>query len=549
MFAGQSIFARTVCRAAAPVPVVRWPLWRRALGGLAVMAAASAGADETVTPRGPSATRLELGRETTVIVDPLTSSGFPDYLAHLNRRCGEGVGQEENFWVGAWMAAGNFDWSPPEYIREVERTLGISIGSERRLRTLSETAGLKGEAANAAFEEVYAAGAKPWKREDHPRIHTWLEANAVPLAGIVAAAKRPKAFAPLIGWPRPLLSYVLLPHAQQMREVARMLRARAMRSLGEGDQEAAWGDLLTLYRIAGHLDRSPLLMERYVAVALRAVTQEPLAEWVSHAGLSADEFESRWKELAPFARARPMGEALEAEQMIFAETVLAVASGAVETSELTEVLQGRAPWSEPSTAAERFARDAARIASRLMTANIDVNAALRFGNGVYDDFELALAPRDHRERARQVAAFVRRRDELVAPLQGGTGSLVAEYLLSSREEAQELPAKILLAQPLAYLPQLETSQTSDDARATVLETLFRLQIHRLRTNTVPASLDEIADGQPFPVDPFDAQPLRFRSDERGLTIYSVGRNEKDDGGKTDDDGTAFDDERVILLIP
>ena len=36
-----------------------------------------------------------------------------------------------------------------------------------------------------------------------------------------------------------------------------------------------------------------------------------------------------------------------------------------------------------------------------------------------------------------------------------------------------------------------------------------------------------------PLDPYDANPLRYRRLADGVVIYSIGKNEKDDGGKFD----------------
>ncbi len=38
------------------------------------------------------------------------------------------------------------------------------------------------------------ATAEPWKRADYPQIQAWLEANDAVMAGVTAAAKRPKAY-------------------------------------------------------------------------------------------------------------------------------------------------------------------------------------------------------------------------------------------------------------------------------------------------------------------------------------------------------------------
>ncbi len=60
---------------------------------------------------------------------------------------------------------------------------------------------------------------------------------------------------------------------------------------------------------------------------------------------------------------------------------------------------------------------------------------------------------------------------------------------------------------------------------------YRLANGKLAENfsdLTPAFLDSL------PMDPFDSQPLRFRSDENGYALYSVGNNLADDGGGNDD---------------
>ena len=56
--------------------------------------------------------------------------------------------------------------------------------------------------------------------------------------------------------------------------------------------------------------------------------------------------------------------------------------------------------------------------------------------------------------------------------------------------------------------------------------------YRLKHGRWPTSLDDLAAfGIPkVPVDPFDGQPLRYRVEDDGVTIYSVGENGIDDGG-------------------
>lgn len=104
----------------------------------------------------------------------------------------------------------------------------------------------------------------------------------------------------------------------------------------------------------------------------------------------------------------------------------------------------------------------------------------------------------------------------------------------------------------ALLPSEERS-TSALARAATLDTAFRLVIETRRAGTVLASLEGIVDQgtgkHAIPSDPFTGDPLRMRSDERGIVIWSIGPNGKDDGGRIQEEAPGTDDLRTILLLP
>ena len=61
--------------------------------------------------------------------------------------------------------------------------------------------------------------------------------------------------------------------------------------------------------------------------------------------------------------------------------------------------------------------------------------------------------------------------------------------------------------------------------------------YRLRQGHLPNNLDDISPEFLPPsvadvrIDHFDGQPLRFKSDDTGITIYSIGGDLKDDGGE------------------
>jgi len=98
-----------------------------------------------------------------------------------------------------------------------------------------------------------------------------------------------------------------------------------------------------------------------------------------------------------------------------------------------------------------------------------------------------------------------------------------------------------LIQILPALQQAIHSGIRAEARqncaiATIAANRFRLQHGKLPTSLADLQ-DLIPDEDPSKssrlIDPFDEQPLRFKTSENGVIIYSIGENNADDGGDVD----------------
>jgi hypothetical protein len=70
------------------------------------------------------------------------------------------------------------------------------------------------------------------------------------------------------------------------------------------------------------------------------------------------------------------------------------------------------------------------------------------------------------------------------------------------------------------------------ACARSMHTLLGCERYRLKHGKWPAKLDDLVPAYipEVPKDPFDGKPMRFKRWADGIVVYSVGRNELDDGG-------------------
>ena len=91
------------------------------------------------------------------------------------------------------------------------------------------------------------------------------------------------------------------------------------------------------------------------------------------------------------------------------------------------------------------------------------------------------------------------------------------------------------------------------ALAEAMHRLSRLGLaaaaYRLKHGTLPTTPDElIPDFIPrFPADPFDGKPLRMKMDGPDLLFYSIGMDQKDDGGKKAEARNLFEGDIVFRL--
>ncbi len=77
------------------------------------------------------------------------------------------------------------------------------------------------------------------------------------------------------------------------------------------------------------------------------------------------------------------------------------------------------------------------------------------------------------------------------------------------------------------------SIANSDAHLTLTITALAIERFRLRESTLPSTLDELVPDflETPPLDPFDGRLLRYQPSAQAYTLYSIGQNEKDDGGK------------------
>lgn len=106
----------------------------------------------------------------------------------------------------------------------------------------------------------------------------------------------------------------------------------------------------------------------------------------------------------------------------------------------------------------------------------------------------------------------------------------------SRRRRHHRPPLPELSKGLYGFTRLPQAKARDQARASLGATAMALGRYRLAEGQFPETLQALVPEYlaAVPEDPIDLQPLRYRRDEEGYVVYSIGTNGVDDGGLASD---------------
>jgi hypothetical protein len=503
-----------------------------AVVGVAAVSLPAAGESATPTTFRPA---IKVSRETTFITEPLRKDGTVDYLAALNRRQAQGVTPQDNAAVLLLQAMG-----PGEINEKTRERFFQMLGTPRLAdkgpylesfvtyfnRKYPDTRVPNGreewDATEIAEKQYQRIMERPWSKKEFPIAASWLEDNWKQIDLIAEATKRPRYYAPLLTVGEPeMLIVAQVPVAQQSREAARDLTARAMFRIASGKVEDAWQDLLACHRLGRLVSQGPTLVELVVGIAIEGIAIDGDAV-LTHVGKLTAEQAQRFA--AEFRRLPPMGKVVDrinwGERCTYLDCVTAVArKGPAEIARLDGGNRRKETWDW--------------LTKRLANLFVDWNEAMRMGNQLYDRLVAVLSKPTGRERRTARAEFERDLKKFAA------GAKDFRVLLGNISSAGSLRGG--LGRQLGHIfvallmPAVSTCIVVEDRNAiteSMVPVVFALGAYRTDHKGYPAELAALVPKYlpAIPEDPFSGGPVRYKRDGAGYVVYSVGLNGKDDGG-------------------
>jgi hypothetical protein len=478
---------------------------------------------------------ITISKATTSITAPLGKNGYVDYLRALNQRFAEGVTPENNASALLWKAVGPAEIRPGDRPRYFA-LLGIAPPAEkgdylagfdayltrRQDKTRKQYGKITGKTRGDSAAMLHAALTRPWSKQEFAELAARLAASEKSLALVVEASKRPRRYDPLITEKEGILSAILLPALLQYHDVTEMLLARAMLRLGEGNRAAAWDDLLACHRLARLVGQGRTLADILYAVDLDGLACVGDRVLLQSVKLSAADAAKMRADLAGLLPLPKLVDRIDVtERFIFLDGIALVAREGISAADkLTEDQE------DSNKGGNAFL-------NTLAGAVINWDHVLRTSNKWYDQI---VGGYGKPTRAERKEAMSKVKEDIGKQANAGFLSVLGDpKQLYTREFAGVFSTKVL---PL--LRRIANTVDRGNMQFELDKLAFALAGYRADHGSYPAKLTELTPKYvaEIPKDVFADGDLHYRPQDNGYLLYSVGVNEKDDGGKTSADRKA-----------
>lgn len=284
----------------------------------------------------------------------------------------------------------------------------------------------------------------------------------------------------------------ILPHLSPMREFARMLAASAAIRARDGDYEAAVRDIIAGMQLADALAQEPVLVSQLVRWAMYNEVMRPLQRDMPPGQLPPHLVEEIAQHAARAGDRQPLVQSMQGEQYFVYEF-------------FNETEQANWPDYGQIFAGDGLATRAARFAyeSPIMQPfrNLDAASYSRLSAQLVESMRLPYY------EARPLLESIRNDVDSLARYNVATRAFVPAIL------------------------RINEAHARFEAQIDLLQIGLAVESRYHDSGTYPESLDELSIG--VLTDPHTGRPYHYQSTGDTFTIYSIGVNTVDDGGRHD----------------
>lgn len=348
------------------------------------------------------------------------------------------------------------------------------------------------------------------RRDAVPVVIEGLRTNETALAELQAGSPRPLARYPVIyDLENPWAIY--LPHLVNVRNACRRLQLRACSELAAGDSNAALADVKLMLYLADTVKDEPFLISLLVRLACVQMSMQPVWEGLATHSWSDDQLQALETRLQQFDFIRDLKWPFESER-----AVMVLEVDLIRKKGLAELIELMGPG-QPTSMDKKFANWWSGMIPSGWYELEKINCCKAYEiqiDGTFDPAKKRVFP----DQIQSNSAILGR--ELPAKSFGNTVWQILRHRVIASAIAPsslQIPVKCAMA------------QTASDEAAIACA----LERFRLAKGKYPENLDELEPQHisKLPTEVINGEPFRYRKTGNGkFVLYSVGWNEKDDGG-------------------
>lgn len=370
-------------------------------------------------------------------------------------------------------------WRAYENITAIPGRLHLTPG--RRPPKATEVRGLISRAWQAY------QGGKPFEAADKAALKEAILKNEKAFALLAEMADKP-CF--LYRDPAQSLVESRLPDAIQMIQTTELLLFAALFSVEEGDVRGAVDKVLTGLKFTPLAAGEGTLMANLISVAETRILSQPLGEICRGRRVSDEDLMRLMAAQDPGPWRRRLAQGFRGERVLFVEVGQSLFESGL--GDLGSVFKGSSWWEKLG----------------LWLARPLVKADLRRSLPGFEFLEAKAELPYYQSRE-----ALRDRDQKLHDLPWY--AVVSRFMFGDSEAA------------FMKVASIEAIMLANRAG-------LACRLYKNRTGDYPQTLDELVPGllKEVPIDPFTGKPLAYRREGEGFIVYSLGSNEKDDGGRS-----------------
>jgi hypothetical protein len=287
--------------------------------------------------------------------------------------------------------------------------------------------------------------------------------------------------------------WLMLPYLGQLRRSARVLKLQSILDADRGEHDLAADRCITMIALARSLQDEPILISSLVSISIYAMTYKQVERLIVTGHLSDDSLLALTRTLEPIDMDRMTLRAMVGERSY-----------------------GHGIFSDSDMLADTFPSG---------------GGLKHLGIAAYRT--AGLLDIDHSCYLDTMQSYINFVEHPTWPIP------------ASLDDDDRVPRICMVTRQLVpALSSAYRASRNSEAKRRVVLTAIAAERYRQKNSQFPTQLQDLVPEflDAVPQDPFDNQPLRYRMQDTGAIIYSIGADGTDDNGRElDDDGNSYQD--------